>query len=81
VGTETAEISPGLTLTPKAAMISLTIDLATRTGISAPPVTSIFLQIAPTFSASCLGPVVPRAAGRHRDQRTRDDDDHARRTR
>lgn len=57
VGTETIDFSPGLTLTPKATTIALTVDLATCTGISDPPVTSSFLQIAPTFSASCLGPV------------------------
>jgi hypothetical protein len=57
VGMETIEFSPGLTLTPKATTISLTVDLTTCTGISDPPVTSLFLHIAPTFTASCLGPL------------------------
>ena len=57
VGTETIEFSPGLTLTPQATTIAVTLDLATCTGISDPPVMSLFLQVAPTFTASCLAPL------------------------
>lgn len=53
----TAEFSPGLTLTPKATTISLTEDLSTCTGISDPPVTSLFAEFTATIPAGCLDPL------------------------
>ena len=57
VGQETSGFSPGLTLTSKPTTLSITIDLATCTGISDPPVTSLFLQFSATVSASCVAPL------------------------
>ena len=57
VGPETSGFSPGLTLTPKSTTLDITIDLATCTGISDPPVTSLFLHTTATVSASCVAPL------------------------
>ena len=57
VGQETVGFSPGLTVTSKSTTLSITIDLATCTGISDPPVTSLFLQTTATVAASCVAPL------------------------